>query len=110
MDKKEYSNKEEMIARFGKALGHPARIAILRFLASQTSCYFGELHEILPLTKATVSQHMSELKDAGLVQGSFEPPKVRYCINRENWELAQMLFSEFFNSCECKKNNGCCEE
>ncbi len=106
MIKREYTEKEELTARFAKALGHPARIAILNFLASSSSCYFGELHEILPLTKATVSQHLSELKDAGLIQGEFEPPKVRYCINRERWELAKALMSEFFDS--YKEKISCC--
>ncbi len=108
MIKKEYDQNVELIARYSKALAHPARIAILKFLASQTSCYFGELNEFLPLTKATVSQHMSELKDAGLVQGSFEPPKVRYCINRDNWEHAQELLHGLFASYEIKKIN-CCD-
>lgn len=71
-------------------------MAILEFLASQTCCFFGDIHEELPIAKATVSQHLKELKEAGLIQGTIEPPKVRYCINRENWKVAQMLFSEFF--------------
>lgn len=71
-------------------------MAILEFLASQTCCFFGDIHEELPIAKATVSQHLKELKEAGLIQGTIEPPKVRYCINRENWKVAQMLFNEFF--------------
>ncbi len=104
--KKEYSDKEEIVARYAKALGHPARVAILKFLASQTECYFGELHNVIPLSKATVSQHLSELKDAGLIQGVFEPPKVRYCINRESWAVAQQLFDELFQMCNQTK---CCK-
>lgn len=96
MEKKTYTPEQEQIARFAKAMGHPARMAILEFLASQTCCFFGDIHEELPIAKATVSQHLKELKEAGLIQGTIEPPKVRYCINRENWKVAQMLFSEFF--------------
>ena len=96
MEKKTYTLEQEQIARFAKAMGHPARMAILEFLASQTCCFFGDIHEELPIAKATVSQHLKELKEAGLIQGKIEPPKVRYSINRENWKVAQMLFNEFF--------------
>ncbi len=96
----------EQIARFAKALGHPTRIAILRFLASRETCYFGAIYEELPIAKATVSQHLKELKEAGLIQGEIEAPKVKYCINRENWQLAKGLFAEFFDDGTNKK--GCC--
>ena len=107
--KKDYSLKAEQIARFAKALAHPARIQILLFLAHQQECYFGDIHDELPIAKATVSQHLKELKDAGLIQGTIEAPKVRYCINRDNWEYARELFCDFFakeinvGSCGCGK-------
>ena len=82
---KKYTDEQVQIARFAKAMGHPARIAILQFLASQESCYFGDIHEELPIAKATVSQHLKELKNAGLIQGEIEVPKVKYCINKTNW-------------------------
>ncbi len=107
-EKKEYTAKQEQLARFAKALGHPARIAILHFLAEQKTCYFGDINEELPIAKATVSQHLKELKDAGLIQGEVEPPKVKYCINKENWKLAQEVFREFFGQCICK-SEGCCK-
>ena len=106
MKTKQYTTEQEQIARFAKALGHPARMAILNFLARQESCYFGDFHEELPIAKATVSQHLKELKDAGLIQGEIETPKVKYCINRENWELARKLFIGFFNERKC---TSCCE-
>ena len=87
----------EKLARFAKALGHPTRIEILCFLASMESCYFGDIHNELPIAKATVSQHLKELKDAGLIQGEIETPKVKYCINRENWEKAKDMFQYFFS-------------
>ena len=108
MANKDYSVKQEQVVRFAKAMGHPARIAILQFLSKQTTCYFGDIHEELPIAKATVSQHLKELKDAGLIQGEVETPKVKYCINRENWQLAKALFAEFFDDCTGKK--GCCCE
>lgn len=107
MTKKTYTAQEEQIARFAKAMGHPARMAILRFLAGQESCFFGDIHEVLPIAKATVSQHLKELKEAGLIQGEIETPKVRYCINRENWTVARSLFAEFF--CDCTDKKSCCE-
>ena len=107
MANKDYTIKQELTARFAKAMGHPARIAIMQFLAKQTTCYFGDIHEELPIAKATVSQHLKELKEAGLIQGELETPKVKYCINRENWKLVQELFGEFFNDCACKKESCC---
>lgn len=109
MTEKKYCIKTETLAGFAKALGHPARIAIMKFLAKQETCYFGDIHEELPIAKATVSQHLSALKEAGLIQGEIETPKVKYCINRENWAYAQQLFSEFFNMELCEKNEECCK-
>ena len=73
-NKKEYTEKQERIARFAKALGHPARIAIMQFLARQEQCYFGDIRGELPIGKATVSQHLTELRVAGLIQGSIGIP------------------------------------
>jgi ArsR family transcriptional regulator len=93
-----YLKENIQLARFAKALGHPARIAIMRHLASINTCCFHEISEELPIADSTVSQHMNELKDAGLIQGSFEPPKVKYCINKKKWKLAKGLFREFYKS------------
>ena len=100
--------EEEQLARFAKALGHPTRIVILKYLASLNSCYFGNIHNELPIAKATVSQHLKELREAGLIQGEIETPKVKYCINREKWELARYLFAGFFGECKCK-DISCCD-
>ena len=97
---------DEQLARFAKAMGHPTRLEILRFLASMDSCYFGSIHNELPIAKATVSQHLKELKDAGLIQGEIETPKVKYCIHAENWSVAKDLFETFF--ADCKSTNECC--
>lgn len=103
---RDYSASNEQLARFAKALGHPARITIMEFLAEQDSCFFGDIHDELPIAKATVSQHLKELKDAGLIQGEIEPPKVRYCIDKENWALAKGLFRMFFG--HSIYTDGCC--
>lgn len=96
MSIRKYTEEQERLARFAKAMGHPARMAILQFLASQESCFFGDIHEVLPIAKATVSQHLKELKEAGLIQGEIETPKVKYCLNKENWEIARNMFADFF--------------
>ena len=93
--KKDYfTNHQTDLARFSKALGHPVRIAILQLLNSRSCCYHGDMAEELPIAKSTLSQHLKELKDAGLIQGTITPPTVKYCINRENWELAKNLMNE----------------
>ena len=102
---KKYTEQEKQLARFAKAMGHPARIAILKFLATQDCCFFGDIHEVLPIAKATVSQHLSQLKDAGLIQGEIFPPKVKYCINSVNWEQAKEFFNELLNSYEIHKKD-----
>lgn len=74
---------DEQLAELAKALGHPARVAILRQLAEEGECICGQIVSALPLAQATVSQHLKVLKDAGLVQGEIDGPRVCYCINPE---------------------------
>ena len=94
--KENYFSREEIkLTRFAKAISHPARLAILRHLASMETCCFNELSKELPLADSTVSQHLAELKDAGLIQWNIEPPRVQYCINYKNWKLARKYFKEF---------------
>jgi len=94
MDKVEViSEEQKAIARFAKAMGHPIRLYVLELLSKQTCCYSGDLTEVLPIAKSTLSQHLKELKDAGLIQGEIEAPKIKYCLNQENWKVAQSLFS-----------------
>jgi len=107
MSKKEFTDKQEQLARFARALGNPVRIAILEMLANQSCCYHGDMSEVLPIAKSTLSQHLNELKEAGLIQGTITPPTVKYCINEENWEKAKSLFSKLFvkiNNKECCKS------
>ena len=101
----DYTEDDIRLARFAKALGHPARISIMRYLASLNTCCFNEISKELPIADSTVSQHMSELKEAGLIQGSFEPPRVKYCINIDNWKRAKECFNEFFSMRIVKAEN-----
>ena len=99
MHKKEViSEDQKSLARFAKAMGHPIRMYVLELLSKQSCCYSGDLTEQLPIAKSTLSQHLKELKDAGLIQGEIEAPKIKYCLNKGNWKVAQSLFSKFMNS------------
>jgi ArsR family transcriptional regulator len=93
--KKIITEQQEKTARYAKAMGHPIRMYVLELLSKQSCCYSGDLTEDLPIVKSTLSQHLKELKDAGLIQGEIEAPRIKYCINKENWSEAQLLFKEF---------------
>lgn len=97
MDKEILTDQQKRVARYAKALGHPIRIFVLELLLKQSCCYSGDLSEILPIAKSTLSQHLKELKEAGLIQGEIEQPRIKYCINKENWEEAQVLFKQFMD-------------
>ena len=86
---------QRKLARYAKAMGHPIRMYILELLSKQNCCYSGDLTDILPIAKSTLSQHLKELKNSGLIQGEIEPPKIRYCLNHEAWAEAQKLFKDF---------------
>jgi len=91
----EFAQNDISIARFAKALSHPARVYIVRELSTLDGCCTsGEFFEKLPIARSTLSQHLKELKLAGLIQGQINPPYIKYCINRANWELAQQYFGE----------------
>ncbi len=91
-----FSEQQTKLARYAKALGHPVRIFVLQTLAKQACCYSGDLSEVLPIAKSTLSQHLKELKDAGLIQGEIEAPRIKYCINKENWAEAKTLLTSFY--------------
>jgi ArsR family transcriptional regulator len=93
--KDSFDTNQNRIADFAKALGHPARIAILQFLANQNACMCGDIVEELPLSQATVSQHLAELKRVGLIRGEIDGPKVCYCIDKRAWTEAKDLLSQF---------------
>lgn len=93
------------MAKIAKALSHPVRAYILKKLSIMNSCcYSGDLVEEIPVGRSTLSQHLKELKYAGLIQGEINPPYIKYCINRENWEEAKILVNDFFNDEQIKIN------
>ncbi len=93
----EITEEQKQLARYAKAMGHPVRVHILELLSSQSCCYSGDLSETLPLAKSTLSQHLKELKDAGLIQGTIERPKIKYCLNRESWDKVKKLFKDMLD-------------
>lgn len=95
MKKEILTEEHKRAARFAKALGHPVRMYIIELLSKQACCYSGDLSEILPIAKSTLSQHLKELKEAGLIQGEIELPKIKYCLNKKNWVIAQKLLKKF---------------
>ena len=102
-----YSASSKELAKIAKALAHPVRIEILNYLDKQSCCFTGDLVDVFPLAQSTISQHLKELKKAGLIQGEVNPPKIEYCINQENWEKAKLIFCDFFDidfekvACQC---------
>lgn len=99
MDTKEIITEDQKaMARYAKAMGHPIRMYVLELLSKQSCCYSGDLTEVLPIAKSTLSQHLKELKDAGLIQGETEAPKIKYCLNQENWKVAKSLFQSLMYS------------
>jgi ArsR family transcriptional regulator, arsenate/arsenite/antimonite-responsive transcriptional repressor len=101
------TDEQQQMARFARAMAHPVRIYILELLAGQSCCYSGDLAEELPIARSTLSQHLKTLKDAGLIQGEINPPKIKYCIDRENWDKAKFLFSGLFDEKYIKNSSTC---
>jgi ArsR family transcriptional regulator, arsenate/arsenite/antimonite-responsive transcriptional repressor len=97
-ENKYYTESQEKMARYAKAMAHPVRIFILDFLADNIDkcCYSGDMAEELPIARSTLSEHLKELKKAGLIQGEINPPYIKYCITKENWEEAKKLFHLFY--------------
>ena len=93
-----FSVLDNRIAKYAKALSHPARIAILKLLIQKQSCICGDIVEELPLSQSTVSQHLKELKEAGLIKGDIDGAKVCYCIDEQEWNVAAALLNELFAS------------
>ena len=102
-----YTREQKQIALFAKAMSHPTRVAILQYLASLDSCYFGDIHRELGISKATVSEHLRLLKESGLIQGEIMPPKVKYCINPDTCKQASIEFVNLLSS--GKKTKKCCK-
>jgi len=103
----EFTVKDNKLAKYAKALAHPARIAILQLLIKKQSCICGDIVYELPLSQSTVSQHLKELKAAGLIKGDIEGAKVCYCIDEREWEKAKSYLNTLFESYK-SSGKGCC--
>ncbi|HEU5289528.1 MAG TPA: metalloregulator ArsR/SmtB family transcription factor [Cyclobacteriaceae bacterium] len=101
----EFTKTQNDMAVITKALGHPARIAIIQFLVKTKSCVCGDIVDEIPLSQSTVSQHLNELKKAGLIKGDIEGPSVCYCIDEKAWEKAKKVIGDLFES---YKGQNCC--
>ena len=103
----EFDPELQELALFAKLLSHPARIAIIKLLAAQKSCISGDIANELPLSRATVCQHLKELKNAGLIKGEISGLNVNYCLNVEKWRTVKAQFEGLFSltihdiSCNC---------
>ncbi len=107
--KKVFRDEHVQLALVAKALSHPARVYIMERLLNENRCdgvgccTSGEMVDDMPIARSTLSQHLKELKAAGLIQGEVELPKIKYCVNTENWNRAKMLLSQFVNPKPCQK-------
>jgi DNA-binding transcriptional ArsR family regulator len=103
----EFTLRDNRIAKYAKALAHPARVAILQLLIKKQSCICGDIVEELPLSQSTVSQHLKELKESGLIKGDIDGAKVCYCIDDKELELAKSSINGLFDA-YVKAKNKCC--
>jgi DNA-binding transcriptional ArsR family regulator len=101
----EFKLKDIRVAKYAKALAHPARIAILNLLIKKKACICGNIVDELPLSQSTVSQHLKELKQAGLIKGDIDGASVCYCIDEKEWKVAKERFDQLFDSLQ---GQNCC--
>lgn len=101
-----FTDRQNALAAYAKALGHPARIAILEHLTHMNTCICGDLVDVLPLAQATVSQHLAELKKAGLIKGTISGTSMCYCLDKAEWEKCISSIETFL--AEVKSVAGCC--
>lgn len=106
--KEEFTQKEQELAAFAKAMCHPARIAILKVLAMRNECICGDIVDELPLAQSTVSQHLKELKNAGLIAGTIDGPRSCYYINWKAFEKFNNEFNSLFANLKVKNEKACC--
>ncbi|MCG8311504.1 MAG: metalloregulator ArsR/SmtB family transcription factor [Cytophagales bacterium] len=99
-----FDEEQNQLASFAKAFAHPARIAILQQIIKNKTCIVGNLTDILPLSQSTISQHLKELKNIGIIKGEIEGPSICYCIHQQNWHRAKKMLTKLFS--EIDRN--CC--
>ncbi|MDQ0478139.1 metalloregulator ArsR/SmtB family transcription factor [Chryseobacterium gotjawalense] len=102
-----FTDEQNEMAVLLKAMAHPARIAIIDYLLSTDTCICNDIVDVLPLAQATVSQHLKELKNAGIIQGTIEGASIKYCINKETIHQFQTFIDHIFHKIE-KQESGCC--
>ncbi len=103
----EFSVRDNRIAAYAKALAHPARVAIIRLLLKRQSCVCGDIVDELPLSQSTVSQHLKELKEAGLIKGEISGPKICYCIDGNAWKQMQESMGALYTEYQETKESCC---
>ncbi len=102
-----YTARQLELAKIAKALSHPARIAIVQFLLKKKTCYCGDIVSELPIVQSTVSQHLKELKAAGLIKGTIAGTSTCYCIDEKNWKSSQQLIAALFDKIPAVKSTCC---
>lgn len=109
MKKKElFDNDLQDLANYAKAFSHPARLAILKYIAKSKCCISGDISNEMPLSRTTISQHLKELKDLGIIQGEIDGVKINYCICDAALLNIKKKFESFFKDTEKSKRNKCC--
>lgn len=101
-----FTKEQNRLAILAKAIGHPARVAILEYLLQHQVCICNDLVDELPLSQSTISQHLKELKQAGLIKGEIDGPKMCYCIDEKVWQEIREMMTKLFNL-KSNKNNCC---
>lgn len=102
-----FTEEQNELATLFKALGHPARIAIIQHVLETKSCICGDLVERFPLSQATISQHLKELKSANIIQGTIEGNSICYCLNPQTLSFIQQTINVFIEADKCKGTNCC---
>ncbi|MFL0161995.1 ArsR/SmtB family transcription factor [Aquirufa salirivi] len=103
----DYTEEQILVAKYAKALSHPARMAIMQLLLSKHSCICGDIVDELPISQSTVSQHLKELKEAGLIRGQIDGVSICYCINEPEWAKLTELLGHFFEKRHVKTSSCC---
>jgi len=101
-----FKKRQNKMALIAKAFDHPARVAILEYLLEYNTCICNDLVDVLPLSQSTITQHLKELKQIGIIKGEVEGPKVNYCIDENVWEETKDIFINMFS--KYVKKNDCC--
>ncbi|UNY98895.1 metalloregulator ArsR/SmtB family transcription factor [Zhouia spongiae] len=104
-----FTEEQNQIAKIAKVIGHPARVAIIQHLIKVNQCICGDLVDVIGLAQPTISQHLRELKNIGLIKGNIEGTSVCYCIDSENWNRFKSLLSTFFDTYKSDdRRDSCC--